>query len=50
MSKYYLVLEYKEGIPCYSETEIVAASLAEVLFIIAINKLEFIEIHKGILI
>lgn len=50
MFKYYLVLEYNDGIPNYSDTEIVATSLDEVVFIIAINKLEFIEIHKGILI
>ena len=47
MAKYFLVLDYtQDGIPNYSETEILAANITEVMFIIRLHQLECIEIHK----
>jgi len=46
MAKYFLVLDYKDGIPTYSETEILASNINEVMFIVRLHRLECIEIHK----
>jgi len=46
MGKYFLVMDFIDGIPVYSKTEVLAKNLREVLFIALINKLEFLEIHK----
>jgi len=48
MIKFFLVMDYIDGNPRYSKTEIIAQSLKEALFIIKINKLKCIEIHKEI--
>ena len=41
-------MDYNDGSPQYSKTEIIAQSLQEALFIIRINKLKCIEIHKEV--
>lgn len=41
-------MDYIDGNPKYSKTEIIAQTLQEALFIIRINKLKCIEIHKEI--
>jgi len=48
MIKFFLVMDYIDGNPRYSKTEIIAQSLKEALFIIKINKLKCIDIHKEI--
>ncbi len=41
-------MDFIDGIPVYSKTEVMASSLREVLFIALVSKLEFLEIHKEI--
>ena len=49
MIKFFLVLDYIDGTPEYSKTEIIAQDLTEALLIIKLDKLECIEIHKEII-